>query len=186
MKIVNHKSVNPLIPIFIMMWLSTIGVAVFGLTTLFSPGELKTKEKGVENSELITELEIPEISADNKKPTFHFLNLMILLGICSGGSLLVTFVLKYLVTSKPKNKKFKQKKITKNTRLNSAQKLPKTKRKKEVIKENSVDKIIIDPEPIITLVSAQESTPVDRKTPSLAETLDIRKRKSLMSIMQDN
>lgn len=189
---VPPKSVNKIvIPLFIVVWLSMIGVAVFGLTALINPGKLDSSENAVNQSvskvpQPPTELELPEITEETQKAGLSFLTLMMLLIACSGGSLLVTFALKYLVTSKPKKLTIKNKKRVNNIRVTDSKKVKKRPINKQIIPEKPVIKDTINQEPIVTVIAPQESTPVEVRSPTLAETLDLRKRRSLISMMQDN
>jgi hypothetical protein len=164
-----------------------IGMAVFSLTTLINPGKLNSEETRTNSSvqtvpEPSTELELPKITEQSEKSTLPIISLIILLLVCSGSSLLATFVLKYLVTVKSKNKQIKSKKRVQNSYVFSAKKRAKNLIKKEFLNSKRPP----NSEPIVTVISPEESTPVEKRSPTLVETLDLRKRRSLMSIMQDN
>jgi hypothetical protein len=179
-----HKVI---IPLFLLVWISMIGAAVLGLTTLLSPGKIETDTNRNEQSvptlpEVTTDLELStETSEESVSEGLSFLTLLVLLLACSGGSLLVTFILRYLVTSQPPSKG--KKKVNK-TKIFSANK----RGRKFLAQKVFTPTAEVNSEVVVTVIAPQESTPVERRcgAPTLAETLDLRKRQTLMSIMQDN
>lgn len=181
------KSVHKIIiPLFLLVWMSMIGMAVFGLSTLMNPGKLEQKETNEPLPIVPTELELPDIAEDSSPSALPFFTLMVLLISCSAGSLLVTFGLKYLVTSKPKKQLIKKSQRANNSNLNYSNNGKNKPIKKQIFRKKTAENVSLKPEPIVTVIDAQEATPVDRRSPTLAETLDLRKRRSLISILQDN
>jgi hypothetical protein len=177
--------------LFTGVWLSIIGATVFGLTTLISPGELNSNENRINESlpsltEEPTELQSPDLEQETQQTSLPFFILVVLLISCSGGSLLVTFALKYLVTSKLQKQSIKKSQKTNNFNLNYFNYAKDKPIKKTIFREKKAKNVSLKSEPIVTVIEAQEATPVDRRSPTLAETLDLRKRRSLRSILQDN
>jgi hypothetical protein len=165
-----------IIPVFIVAWFSMIGIGVFGLTSLMNPGEINSRNRSLNESvsnvsELPPELDFSDLTEDTEKPTLSFFTLIILLLTCSGGSLLITYLLRFLVTSKPKKTPLKSKKNAQNIPISP----PRNKAKNKPPQQ-----------PIVTVISSEEATPLDQKKLSLAEMMDLRKRRSIMSIMHDN
>lgn len=186
----NNHVIVPLL-LFTGVWLSIIGATVFGLTTLISPGELNSNENRINESlpsltEEPTELQSPDLEQETQQTSLPFFILVVLLISCSGGSLLVTFALKYLVTSKLQKQSIKKSQKTNNFNLNYFNYAKDKPIKKTIFREKKAKNVSLKSEPIVTVIEAQEATPVDRRSPTLAETLDLRKRRSLRSILQDN
>ncbi len=191
-----------IIPLFVLFGFSMIGVAMFSLKELLQPNDLNA-EKQLNTSitqtvftvpETPRELKLLEESKENSgKSVLAFPTLIIILLACSGGSLLMTYLLRCLVTDEPTNKKIREQKKTNFKKFNYSvtpkknnhisQQYSQKNRAQEAIAPISVK---TENQPIVTVVSPHESTPVEKREPTLAEILDLRKHRSLVSMMHDN
>ena len=170
-------------PIFLLLlfWLSLVAIAALGLVGLIYPGWQSTENQPTFNIAAKEEIAEKEV----KLPLWFFLG--IFLG-CSGGSLLMTYAIKYLTICWQENQlataeQVKQPKIPHQLPQKSLAKIPSTVNFRQ---QTQAIPVKIEEEPIITIVSPQESISLEKQEPTLAETMDLRKRRSLASLLRNH
>ena len=165
-------------PIFLLVlfWLSLVAIAALGLVGLIYPGWQSGENQPTSNISATEEISEKEATL----PLWFFVG--IFLG-CSGGSLLMTYAIKYLTICWQENQLATNKKGEQATiPEKSVSKIPSVA---NLSQQTQAIPVKIEEEPIITIVSPQESISLEKREPTLAETMDLRKRRSLASLLRN-
>lgn len=176
------------------LWVALVLVSSVATVGLFNPGSVET-EKTQQRAALT---EVPEFKEENaQNEDFPLSSLLGFLAIgCGAGSFLVIQVLKQSTKSHPPTQDFQDlRPATPIGRKHRSNFQPKRRHKVTKphwpVREQIISPVKDDQEPSktnqiaeITVLSPQESHPLDSQEESLAEMMDLRKHHSLSSLMR--
>ena len=169
------------------VWLSVVLTAAIGFAGLMHPGSETGEYLPTPTSNSPTNLKKPA-----QKNTLPLLLFGAVIFGCATGSLLVT-------SAKSTRHKSIRRSRSKSRRMsNCSRKFQPTWLNQVMVKKRHKHKVLktkgnsffpssesTEKEPIVTVVPAEESIPLDRREPSIAEIMDWRKRHSLSSLIGD-